>query len=351
MPVVNITTDPFDLDQYEQIECDVLTDCLRERFPIWPEHARIYHQVVSKDCDITPNDEWEVVRLDQLEGPFYVVVYPGSALVIAIIAIAVAVISAVAFLVFLKPTIPSNNQQQGSQNNALSDRSNQARPNQRIEDIFGQVRSILTLLAVPYKIFINNQEVEIGYMAIGRGEYEIEDVKDGDTLIGNIAGSGVEFYGPYTSPNSGSPQLQIGTDIDQPLLSIVKMNDVNGQTLRPPNSNYVQGKNNIRFDSPDTIETNDSSVDFTNFFDTDDVITVSNANFGGNTFYDNVLKSAVFHPDKSIVFDDFDPSSLFYVGEQMTLTNAVFTNDNVAIDLSGDYTIASVDSTTMVLSE
>jgi len=87
-----------------------------------------------------------------------------------------------------------------------------------------------------------------------------EDVRDGDTLIGSIAGAGAAFYGPNTSPNSGTAQLQIGSAITQDLYDVVKINEVNGQTLAPPNRAVVDKQ--MRFVAPNVIE-NDGTKDFT----------------------------------------------------------------------------------------
>jgi hypothetical protein len=49
---------------------------LKHRFAEWPQTARIYHNEVADAYEVTPHNEAEVDRLGQLEGTFYVVVYP-----------------------------------------------------------------------------------------------------------------------------------------------------------------------------------------------------------------------------------------------------------------------------------
>lgn len=342
---VIVSLNPFELDAYERHSTDDLVAFIRARWPVWPETARIYHGNVAQECDITPTDEAGIARLNDISSTVYIVVYPNGPIAIAVAAIAVAVISLAAFL-FLQPKIPDLGSQP-SANNTLGDRSNKARPNSRIPDIFGQVRSIPDLLAVPYTIYENNVEVEIAYMCVGRGEYEIEDVRDSDTLLGSIPGAGATFYGPNTSPNFGTPQLTIGSAITQDLYSVVKLNEVNGQTLKPPNANAYKGVGNVRFNTPNLIEA--TGVDFTDFFEDGQTLTIGSALYGGGYSYDNVLEDARFYPDKTIEFDTFDPSSLYTVGQTLTITGAIFTDGTTTIDLSGAYTIAAVDSTTIEL--
>lgn len=348
MLTVIITTNPYDQAEYSLHRTDDLIALLQKEFPSWPEHARIYLGNVAEDCDITPKDERSIEQLKHLDDDtVYIVVYPDGPTAIIIGAIAIAVLSAAAFL-FLRPKLPDMGSSAPSANNSLSDRSNKARPNARIPDIYGQVRSIPDLISVPYRIFENNVEVEIAYMCVGRGSYEISDVRDGDTLIGSIAGAGATFYGPNTSPNYGSAQLQIGSAITQDLFNVVKLNEVNGQTLIPPNSNAVKGNGNIRFVAPNVIETNSGDIDFAAKFDAGQTIVVGAASFGGQTLPTSINENARFYSDKTVEFQTFDPSTVFEIGNQVTINGAIFT-EGVSIDLSGIYTIAAVTSTTIEL--
>lgn len=345
---VLITTNPFEIDEYVLHETDNLVALIRQEFPVWPENARIYQGNVAESCDVTPRDEKGILALNKLEGPVYIVVYPGDPVTAIIVsAIAIAVLAAAAFLLIKIPSPDMGSAP--SSNNSLSDRSNKARPNSRIPDIFGQVRSIPDLIALPYRIFENHQEIEISYMCIGRGSYDIEDVRDGDTLLGSIAGAGATFYGPNTSPNDGTPQLTIGTAITQDLYSVVKLNEVNGQTLIPTNTNSVRGAGNIRFVPPNVIETNSGSIDFAAKFDPSQTLVISNASYGGGSYYTSINEDARFYADKTIEFDTFDPSTIFEVGNIVTISGAVFTEASITIDLSGTYTINTVTSTTIEL--
>lgn len=347
---VIVTTNPFDIEEYSYHECEDLISFIRSQWEVWPETARIYSGNVSEDCDITPIDERDIELLNEVTGTVYIVVYPGDPVTIIISAVAAAVISAAAFLLF-KPGIPDQGSAPSS-NNDLSDRSNKARPNSRIPDIYGKVRSSPDLIALPYRMFENNQEIEIAYMCVGRGSYDIEDVRDGDTLIGSIAGAGATFYGPNTSPNFGTPQLTIGSAITQDLYDVVKLNEVNGQTLSPPNNNVQSGS--MRFVSPNVIERSGGS-DFTDKFDAGQSLTVSGGTFTLASSSITLNTSMKFEDGGIIRFETLDPSDFFSAGSTLFLSNASYSGlddggvDYLFVDLVGNYTVDSVTATTITL--
>lgn len=364
---VVIVEDPLDPRKWEDNEVEDARDFLMERFGTWPVGARIYDmegfELVDRAAgamltnvlasrDVTPRDEAGVERLGQMRGPLLVAVSPADPItaIIAVVAIAVGVAAAV----FLMPKIPTGNNTYQSPNNTLSARTNQARPGGRIPDIFGTVRSTPDLLSVPYKMFVNNLEVEMGFMCVGRGAYLIDDVRDGTTPLGAISGAGAAFYGPGTSPNSGdAPQLQIGTPIDEPVYAVAQMNEVNGQVVKPPNNNFLRGDSNVRFVAPDRVEyTGEENLD--EYFETDDEVTISNANFGGIGYYDAANATARFYPDYRIEFETLDPRTLFSAGQTLVITNAGFsgldgTGQVIYVDVSGTYEIDTVSATEIQL--
>jgi hypothetical protein len=358
MLLVRLIEDPFNLDAYSEHQPAELLPFLKERFETWPETARLYKDAIAVDHDVTPRTEADIAALETAQdGTFYVVVYPGDP-VTAIIAVVATLALTVAVLLFLTPKFPNSASSDQSSNNALGQRVNKARPNSRIEDIFGEVISVPTLLTVPLLVFDDNLEVEYCYMCVGRGAYTIADVKDGDTPIGQIAGAGVRFYAPGTSPNSGAPFYSIGAPINVPLYNVVKLNEVNGQSLRPPNANAVRGDGDIRFVAPDRIERSGTEIDFTKYFETGDVITVTGADFGGEYYqFDATSQNCRFYPDYRIEFETFDPSTQYQAGDTIVITNASFVgtnptdNSTVYVDLSGTYTVESVTSTEIQLVE
>ena len=67
--------------------------------------------------------------------------------------------------------------ERSSSNNKLGNRENTQRIGGRIPDIFGTVLAIPDLIAPPLRYFQNNVEIEECLMCLGRGYYEISDVK------------------------------------------------------------------------------------------------------------------------------------------------------------------------------
>lgn len=239
MNTITLCENALEPSTWETVE-DVEDVCefLRERFLAWPGTAKIYHKQVAENSDVTPCDEYGVDRLQNLTGHFYVVVYPeGIETILIIVAVAVAAASlGLSFLLRPHATTPNlANQNDASPNNALSDRQNTQRLGSRIPDIYGKVWSTPDLIQLPYKVFVAGQEQEYCYMCIGEGSYTVDQVREDLTPVSQIVGMSVQVYGPFTSPNSGGPSLQIGAAINEPARYVKSSTSVNGQTLVAPN--------------------------------------------------------------------------------------------------------------------
>lgn len=251
MQSLTIIPDVFDSKTWSHVYTTDIVEALENRYSKFPSTGRIYHKQISRDNDITPKNEDEIEELRTLPGPFYVVVAPGDPATLTYVAYAlIAVVAIVAITNRPKiPTALNRNYQTASPNNALQARTNQARVNGRIPDIYGTVRSTPDLIALPYSIFIDHQEYEYCYMCVGRGSYDIDadTVRDGQTVVSKINGESVAIYSPFTSPNTLSiPQLQIGDPIDRLVISTVRSKSVNGQVLLAPNEGSdTKGYNNL----------------------------------------------------------------------------------------------------------
>jgi hypothetical protein len=353
---VRIISDPLDLASFTEHETEQLVPFLREQFPVWPETARLYRDRVAQDCDVTPACEADVEQLTD-DGLYYVVVYPGDPVTLLIVAVGVFVVATVALL-FLMPKPPHlNNTAQESSNNSLGNRVNKARPNERVPDIFGRIKAVPELLTHPLVMFENNREFELCYMCVGRGEYEInpDEVYDGKTPLDLMAGAAADFYGPFTRPGNGDPFLEIGGGIGYPLKNVVRLNEVNGQKLSPPNANSMTGQGNIKFVGPASIVANPaSSIDFTKRFQPGDDLQITNAAFGGIAVFNATSQICRFYADKRIEFESFDPSTLYEAGMLLVIENGFVTgfdasNQPVNVDVSGTYLIASVNSGTKTI--
>lgn len=327
-----ITENPLEPEKSTVYEdCYFPRETLQAHFPNgWPDGARIYQDHVSQLTDITPYDDETVAALDKLEGDVYVIVYPEG----PILLIALVVVALVAVTVLLKPKIPdvaadaAQNRQDSSPNNELSARTNKPRLMARIPDIYGTVRSTPDMIMQTYNYYENNKKVEIGYMCVGRGEYEIHDVQDGDTPLQRIAGSSAQFYGPNTSPNSGhAPSHAVGSFIDDLLYRAKKLEQVVGQELRAPNSASATGSNNIKFSFPDTIS-NNVGINFQDKFLDGDQVSITGATFSGATDPISVNATARYvHsvPYPYVEWQSGDPTGSFVVGDSLQVSNSATT--------------------------
>lgn len=165
---------------------------------------------------------------------------PGGPAVPILINIAIAIAVSVAMsLLFPPPSMPGNvNRTQQSANNGLAARENEVRLLQRVEDIYGTVRAIPSLLMPTYNKYQSHQRVEYGYYCVGRGYYDISSIRDGDSLISDISGSSAAVYAPFTSPNGpvgSSPQIQVGDPIIDSIVTAARSVQVDGLTLKAAN--------------------------------------------------------------------------------------------------------------------
>jgi len=187
--------------------------------------TRSFHEIIKTSGEFTI-----------IETPAGEIGFIGALKIIAaVLSIASAAVSL--FTKLPQPVALKNvNRQQQSPNNALVNRSNIARINERIPDIAGQVNSIPDIIMNPYRKFLDNVEEEISYYCIGRKELVIEEIRDGDTLISDIDNASAAVYGPFTSPNSGdSPEIQIGPVIDDLVQTVRRSIEVGGLILRAEN--------------------------------------------------------------------------------------------------------------------
>lgn len=156
--------------------------------------------------------------------------------------VVIAAVVAIIATVLLAPDIPNIQSDSGRQspNNSLSDRRNKARPNQRIPDICGKVKSIPDVIASEYSRYVDNKEERYGYYCIARSQVQVEEIKDGDSLLAEIDGASAGVYYPSKSPNNSAPDIQIGEPINQIAYGVYQSGEAIGQTILAPNEeDYV----------------------------------------------------------------------------------------------------------------
>ncbi|KCB41341.1 hypothetical protein L539_3589 [Bordetella hinzii 5132] len=274
-------------ERREEFDVDDVLAFLVDQFgPRFPAGGRIMD--LSSGAIVTPRTPEAVLQLQQAAGPLLVEVFPREfvslSAVLTVLAVSTASIILSSIFAQDPPTATQRNVQQESPNNGLSERTNRARVNGRIPDVYGKVRSTPDLLAAPYKVFENHVEKEVAYMCVGRGAYDVQDIRDDTTLASEVPGMSVEVFGPNTSPNSGdAPQLRIGNPIGLPVLNVKRCNSVNGQVLQPQDVGQVVRRGMV-FASPNQILSQDASIDFSDFFIPGDHIAVTGAVQYAGTF-------------------------------------------------------------------
>ena len=179
----------------ETVECEDVLKELSSRYATFPKTARIYHEQVSEQTDVTPADKHGVERLQKLQGDFYVVHYPEYEAIPYIIALIAAVVAAVAL--HNKPKVALEEKSDNGNNNVtkLSTRSNKNRYGERIADIYGTVKYYPDLLANSLIFDDINTKYEITKMCVGLGNYVVNDFKEGEELISGKNGECV--YAEY----------------------------------------------------------------------------------------------------------------------------------------------------------
>lgn len=304
------------LSEEKTIEhAETIGQWLTSKYEYLPEHIRIFHTSSNMDHaeisfanEVTPKNAHDLKQLDFLPGTFIVIENPKGmpALIAAIVSIVLSV--AIAFLM-PAPSIAQttqNNNQSSSANNELSNRENKMRVNGRIADIYGAAWDTADLIAVPYKVYENNVEVEHLVGCIGRGHYHIKGAYDGETNIVDIAGASVEVFRPGVDIVSGQPYFSLGSEITTPPLTVQHQNSVNGQILRPADTQSLEGTNYLHFAYPNEI-----------------------------------LRAAA---------NNTDLTTKFVSNDRVEITNASFTYNGQTYDLNGTYSVLSVADDRMALS-
>ena len=248
MTTIRLYEHPFAPVAVQEFEVDNLALWLLRHFGDVPTvKVQVFKGEPSAESEVT-NDIAELIAGD---APVYTVLQsPGGIEWLIYAAIAAAVTVAVVLLM-PKPEMPGalSSRTQSSPNNALGSRENKVRLLERVEDIFGTVKSIPSLMMPTYNFYKNHQQYEVGYYCVSRGYCDVAELRDGDTLVSEINGASAAVYHPFTSPNSGTPVVTIGDAITDDIVTASRAVEVDGITLKasnqvnPPGSlGYTFGK-------------------------------------------------------------------------------------------------------------
>lgn len=345
---VIIVPDVYNKSTWAEADVEDVLQYLHEQFaPSFPKNARIYHNHIAQSKDVTPKNSGDIEKLKQLNGQFYVVVYPAFdpfTLFVIVVGI-MAAYSVYSILTMPKPAAATV----GSSNNELANRTNQARLNGRIPDIFGRVRAYPDLIAQAYSIYVDGIEIEECLMCIGRGYYQILDMRDGDTDVANIAGTSVSVYDPDTSI-LGAPVYRVGDEFTEYPKYVKKSDSINGQTIERPN-NAVLESTNVWFESPNLIKS--TGIDFTQYFSSLDrvglsgaVYGIADANLGGQiliTESNTVIIESTTNIDNPNLFRGLQLSGAFV--DVVTTSGTPPVSETNTVGLSGQYIVSGISKT------
>lgn len=216
------------------VEVPSLAQWLLDHYGDAPQvKVQVFRGDPSAESEIT-GDLQAILNADADE---YVILQSPAGIETGLLAI-VALVAAIAVVLLIpKPAMPGNlNRTQESPNNALGSRENKLRMLERVEDIYGSVRAIPSLMMPTYQKYINHRKFEYGYYCVGRGYYDITEIRDGDTLLSEIDGASAAIYDPFTSPNSGDAAvIQIGDPIIDQIVTVSRQIEVDGITLEALN--------------------------------------------------------------------------------------------------------------------
>jgi hypothetical protein len=236
---VYIARNPLQPELLEEHHCSALVPWLVERYGTWPKTARLCHRWGSFEGDVTPATPADVAALEDLPGPFVVRERPAG-VVGSAISLGAQAIRTVLFGATPRPGHTQRQQRtsKGSPNVTLSDRSNKARPEERIPDMYGTGRSIPDVLMQPYSVYVDHRQQEIGYYCVTRGPASVVALRDGPQLIGDIEAASAQVYGPGNAPTGGplfhTPDTTVGAPIDDDVYTVYRVAAVNGQELVAP---------------------------------------------------------------------------------------------------------------------
>ena len=279
MTRIKLFAHPFAVVAPQVFEAPSLAEWLLSHYGDAPEvKVQIFKGEPCADNEIS-HDARAILAGDCAE--YVILQSPGGFDPFTWLLIITAVVAVAAIVLMPKPVMPGNiNRTQQSPNNALGSRENQVRLLERVEDIYGTVKSIPSLMMPTYNKYIGHRKYEYGYYCVGRGYHSLSQLRDGDTLISDINGASAAVYGPFTSPNSGhAPELQIGDAIIDDVLTVSRAIEVDGLTLKAPNQGQLPGSAQYSYAPGGVITQTLKQPNMNAVCAVGDVITVSMPNY------------------------------------------------------------------------
>lgn len=333
MKRVHIIHDPYKLDESTVADVGNPLEYLKSEFKDgFPEHAKIYKSSIAVENDITEKLQKDELLINLIDDDIWVVIWPAW---IQFVFYAVTALTA-ALSIYMYLTMPKPQQgiDQGSSNNNLGQRQNKVRVGGRVPDIFGTIRSVPDLIAPPLRYFQNNVEIEECLMCIGRGHYQIADVRDGATSIEQINGISISVYDPNQSLITTNPLYRYGDVLTHEPLTGTQSRSINGQTLLNASSARVVS-DAITFSYPNIINV------ATGEFIAGQSITIEGAKFG----VANISLSGTVNISTDYVLTVATSSDIYNPQDFKKISiNSLLATDPIGglLDLAGVYDVSNI---------
>lgn len=336
-----VMRDALNLSKHEIYRGNNIEKLLKEAFGgqgLSP-NVRLYHGNFLDE--VTPKTPQDVDKIMRVNGRIYAVVKPMGLETLIAVAISIVVSVAVAFLMPV-PTLPNQNQPP-SPNNALAARTNSQRLGGRRPDIFGTVWSVPDLLSQTYSVYIAGREIELSYMCIGRGQYNVTQALDDTTPIRYVSGSSVLIFDPDTNLED-APAFVFGEQFDPneaeyARYATKRYTSVNGQDLPYPDDYDTIP---IVFQSPNILTTTDE-IDLRRKYGVGDAISIEGANDlqSGKGLKELDIDGVTEIP---VTYDLTGVYEILTVSEKsLTVKNPVIVNpDWAALTDNADYSVEDV---------
>ncbi|CAH9016289.1 coil containing protein [Vibrio phage 382E49-1] len=307
--MITVTYHPIDSDATTSTANNLaewFIDQFGEKMDV-PKGTRITCGNPSRETDVTEqialgDPDGHLTRTD---GEYNVLIVPAGPETWVPLIVSL-VVSVAAVLLTPKPDVPSAaNRRQDSATNSLGNRSNEAKPGERFQDVRGFEPAVYAdLLMEPHRRYTDNREIEYVYGTATAGRGFISEPRDGITKWEVVEGAQLDVYGPGTEPGNGSPVQTFGSStISFPLVASTRSRNVTGQILAPPNQLEVTPLG-YKSSSNGTVTAVDPApeFDFRNLYDVGDRITLNDwyaweylrTESGGQIIYRRVVLSGTY---------------------------------------------------------
>lgn len=198
-PQIVIVTNPFNplegLERYHAEAGGTIRDWLALHFgPDFHEFER--PTALQFNGELLLREEWDKRVMEEGDVAIFIAL-PGEvvSIIIAIVAIVVAV---GAYLLMPDPRIPQDQTNSPDSVYTLRGQTNQFRPGEPVEVVYGRCRRWPTYVCRPYSEYVGNEQYQYSLFCIGQGYYDIETTQLDDTPTGDFNEVELEICPPGT---------------------------------------------------------------------------------------------------------------------------------------------------------